>query len=145
MVIAALQSMTGKHASSGSDDGSDRTSRRKELAVLLDVRLGEDDGFAVARALARSCPGAAVLLISNDDYCHRTARWRRAARGGSCSSRSSPSPTWRHAGDATASSLFEISVAGARLDPLAVELVEAALLAQRLARLREVVRERGCQ
>jgi len=74
MVIAALQSMTGKHASSGSDDGSDRTSRRKELAVLLDVRLGEDDGFAVARALARSCPGAAVLLISNDDYCHRTAR-----------------------------------------------------------------------
>jgi DNA-binding NarL/FixJ family response regulator len=40
-------------------------------AVLLDVRLGEDDGFAVARALARVCPGAAVLLVSCDDHRHR--------------------------------------------------------------------------
>jgi response regulator NasT len=37
-------------------------------AVLLDVRLGEDDGFAVARALVRVCPGAAVLLVSCDDH-----------------------------------------------------------------------------
>jgi DNA-binding NarL/FixJ family response regulator len=40
-------------------------------AVLLDVRLGEDDGFVVARALARACPGAAVLLASCDDHRHR--------------------------------------------------------------------------
>jgi len=39
-------------------------------AVLLDVRLGEDDGFAVARALARACPGAAILLVSCDDHRH---------------------------------------------------------------------------
>jgi DNA-binding NarL/FixJ family response regulator len=37
-------------------------------AVLLDVRLGSDDGFAVAQALARACPRAAVLLVSSDDY-----------------------------------------------------------------------------
>jgi DNA-binding NarL/FixJ family response regulator len=35
-------------------------------AVLLDVRLGTEDGFAVARALADACPGAAVLLASCD-------------------------------------------------------------------------------
>jgi DNA-binding NarL/FixJ family response regulator len=38
-------------------------------AVLLDVRLGADDGLAVARALARACPGAAVLLASSEDQC----------------------------------------------------------------------------
>jgi DNA-binding NarL/FixJ family response regulator len=43
-------------------------------AVLLDVRLGEDDGFAVARAQARACPGAAVLLVSCDDHSHETDR-----------------------------------------------------------------------
>jgi DNA-binding NarL/FixJ family response regulator len=36
-------------------------------AVLLDVRLGRDDGFAVARALAGTCPGAAVLLAAYDE------------------------------------------------------------------------------
>ena len=36
-------------------------------AVLLDVRLGADDGFAVARALTRACPGTAVLLTSCED------------------------------------------------------------------------------
>lgn len=40
-------------------------------AVLLDVRLGKDDGFAVARALVRACPGAAVLLVSCDDHRHK--------------------------------------------------------------------------
>ena len=37
-------------------------------AVLLDVRLGTDDGFDVARALAAAKPGTAVLLTSTDDY-----------------------------------------------------------------------------
>jgi DNA-binding NarL/FixJ family response regulator len=37
-------------------------------AVLLDVHLGEDDGFEVAGALERACPRAAVLLVSNCDY-----------------------------------------------------------------------------
>jgi two-component system nitrate/nitrite response regulator NarL len=37
-------------------------------AVLLDVRLGEEDGFEVARELRHACPGAAVLLVSNADY-----------------------------------------------------------------------------
>ena len=38
-------------------------------AVLLDVHLGSDDGFAVAQELARACPRAAVLLVSSEDYC----------------------------------------------------------------------------
>jgi len=43
-------------------------SRLQPDAVLLDVHLGEDDGFAVARALTRACPAAAVLLVSSDDF-----------------------------------------------------------------------------
>jgi len=35
-------------------------------AVLLDVGLGEESGFAVARALTRSHPRLAVLLTSAD-------------------------------------------------------------------------------
>jgi two-component system, NarL family, nitrate/nitrite response regulator NarL len=51
-------------------------------AVLLDVRLGSDDGFAVAQALARACPGAAVLLVSSEDYRHHTERMEASgARG----------------------------------------------------------------
>ena len=40
-------------------------------AVLLDVRLGDDDGFEVCRTLTRARPGLAVLLAStaeHDDY-----------------------------------------------------------------------------
>jgi DNA-binding NarL/FixJ family response regulator len=39
--------------------------------VLLDVRLGDDDGFEVCRGLTRAQPGLAVLLASSaedDDY-----------------------------------------------------------------------------
>ena len=51
----------------------DLGSRLLPDAVLLDVRLGKDDGFAVARTLSRACPGAAVLLVSCDDQRHRGA------------------------------------------------------------------------
>jgi DNA-binding NarL/FixJ family response regulator len=50
----------------------DAATRLQPDAVLLDVRLGEDDGFAVARALARACPGTAVLLVSSEDFGHHT-------------------------------------------------------------------------
>jgi DNA-binding NarL/FixJ family response regulator len=36
-------------------------------AVLLDVRLGAESGFDVARALTRARPGLAVLLVSADE------------------------------------------------------------------------------
>jgi len=36
--------------------------------VLLDVRLGEDDGFDVCRTLTRARPELAVLLASTADY-----------------------------------------------------------------------------
>jgi CheY-like chemotaxis protein len=36
--------------------------------VLLDVRLGEDDGFDVCRKLTRARPGLAVLLTSTTEY-----------------------------------------------------------------------------
>jgi DNA-binding NarL/FixJ family response regulator len=37
-------------------------------AVLLDVCLGDDDGFEVCRRLTRTRPGLAVLLVSTGDY-----------------------------------------------------------------------------
>jgi len=37
-------------------------------AVLLDVRLGDDDGFEVCGALTRAHPEVAVLLASDSDY-----------------------------------------------------------------------------
>jgi len=37
-------------------------------AILLDIRLGDDSGFEVARALGRACPRAAVLLVSSEDF-----------------------------------------------------------------------------
>jgi DNA-binding NarL/FixJ family response regulator len=39
-------------------------------ALLLDVRLGDDDGFEVCGTLTRSHPGLAVLLASDGDYEH---------------------------------------------------------------------------
>src|SRR4051794_13506826 len=40
--------------------------RFRPSAVLLDVCLGEENGFDVARALTRARPGLAVLLVSDD-------------------------------------------------------------------------------
>lgn len=37
-------------------------------AVLLDVRLGDECGFDVASDLRTAAPGAAVLLMSNQDF-----------------------------------------------------------------------------
>ena len=45
-------------------------------AVLLDMRLGDACGFEVACELGRACPGAAVLLVSNQDYGHCRERLR---------------------------------------------------------------------
>jgi len=39
-------------------------------AVLLDVRLGDDDGFDVCARLTRARPELAVLLASTGDYEH---------------------------------------------------------------------------
>jgi two-component system response regulator EvgA len=39
-------------------------------AVLLDVRLGEDDGFALCGTLTRRHPDLAVLLASDGDFEH---------------------------------------------------------------------------
>jgi DNA-binding response OmpR family regulator len=46
--------------------------------VLLDVHLGDDDGFEVARALERTCPRPAVLLVSNCDYAENEYLVRRS-------------------------------------------------------------------
>jgi CheY-like chemotaxis protein len=43
-------------------------------AVLLDVRLGDGDGFEVCRALTRDDPRRAVLLVSADDRREAPAR-----------------------------------------------------------------------
>jgi DNA-binding NarL/FixJ family response regulator len=46
----------------------DAVERFAPEAVLLDVRLGGDDGFEVCRRLTRSRPGLPVLLASTGDY-----------------------------------------------------------------------------
>ena len=46
----------------------DAVERVAPEAVLLDVRLGYDDGFDVCRRLTRARPGIAVLLTSTTDY-----------------------------------------------------------------------------
>jgi len=42
--------------------------RLEPQAVLLDVRLGDEDGFAVCGALTRARPELAVLLASDTAY-----------------------------------------------------------------------------
>lgn len=42
--------------------------RHDPTGVLLDIRLGDDDGFAVCRELTRLHPRLAVLLVSEADY-----------------------------------------------------------------------------
>ena len=41
--------------------------RLQPHAILLDLRLGADDGLAVAQALKAVTPRAAILLVSNAD------------------------------------------------------------------------------
>lgn len=45
----------------------DAVERLAPQAVLLDVRLGDDDGFEVCRRLTRARPGLAVLLASTSE------------------------------------------------------------------------------
>jgi DNA-binding NarL/FixJ family response regulator len=47
----------------------DAAERLAPDAVLLDVRLGDGNGFEVSDALTRASPAHAVLLVSNNDYC----------------------------------------------------------------------------
>jgi DNA-binding NarL/FixJ family response regulator len=44
--------------------------QHEPTAVLLDVRLGEDDGFALCGTLTRRHPELAVLLASDGDFEH---------------------------------------------------------------------------
>jgi DNA-binding NarL/FixJ family response regulator len=46
----------------------DAVERFAPHAVLLDIRLGDDDGFEVCRKLLRARPGLAVLLVSTGEY-----------------------------------------------------------------------------
>ena len=46
----------------------DPVERHQPTAVLLDVRLGDDDGFAVCGELTRLRPDLAVLLVSDAEY-----------------------------------------------------------------------------
>jgi DNA-binding NarL/FixJ family response regulator len=51
-------------------------------AVLIDVRLGDDDGFAVCSALTRRRPGLAILVVSDSDSDDRREQAARCgARG----------------------------------------------------------------
>ena len=51
-------------------------------AMLLDVRLGDEDGFVVCGEVTRLSPDVAVLLASDGDYEHLRERVRSCgARG----------------------------------------------------------------
>jgi DNA-binding NarL/FixJ family response regulator len=51
-------------------------------AVLLDICLGDGNGFDVADTLTQASPGLAVLLVSADDHRHCQALVRECgARG----------------------------------------------------------------
>jgi DNA-binding NarL/FixJ family response regulator len=52
----------------GAAGGLDAARQIAPDAVLLDVRLGDGDGFEVCRAMTRSDPRVAVLLVSADDH-----------------------------------------------------------------------------
>ena len=56
--------------------------RHEPDAVLLEVRLGDDDGFAVCSALTRRRPGLAILVVSDSDSDDRREQAARCgARG----------------------------------------------------------------
>ena len=56
--------------------------RLEPHAVLLDVRLGDEDGFAVCGALTRARPALAVLLASDTAFEHcEESLARSGARG----------------------------------------------------------------
>ena len=56
-------------AEAGSAEGAvDAVERHEPHAVLLDVRLGEDDGLAVCSELTDARPDLAVLLASDAEY-----------------------------------------------------------------------------
>jgi DNA-binding NarL/FixJ family response regulator len=60
----------------------DAAERLAPDAVLLDVCLGEANGFDVACALTQACPELAVVLVSSTDYRHCVALLRDCgARG----------------------------------------------------------------
>jgi DNA-binding NarL/FixJ family response regulator len=60
----------------------DAVDDHEPAAILLDVRLGDDDGFAVCHELTRSHPELAVLLASDGDYEHMEEQVRSCgARG----------------------------------------------------------------
>lgn len=48
----------------------DAVQHHEPTAVLLDVRLGDDDGFAVCGEITRLRPNVAVLLTSDSEYEH---------------------------------------------------------------------------
>ena len=59
----------------------DAVERFTPEAVLLDIHLGDDDGFDVCRRLTRARPGLAVLLASTSDYEHCEDVTSSGARG----------------------------------------------------------------
>jgi DNA-binding NarL/FixJ family response regulator len=54
----------------GAASALDAVERYTPEAVLLDIHLGDDDGFDVCRRLTRARPGLAVLLASTSEYEH---------------------------------------------------------------------------
>jgi len=59
----------------------DAVERHAPQAVLLDVGLGDDDGFEVCDLLTRSRPQLAVLLASAEEHGDRELIARCGARG----------------------------------------------------------------
>jgi len=66
------------------DNGKDAVAATRQSepdVVLVDVRLGEESGYAVAKSLTSTWPGLAVLLMSVDSHASTELAGASGARG----------------------------------------------------------------
>jgi DNA-binding NarL/FixJ family response regulator len=66
------------------DNGNDAvavTTQSEPDVVLIDVRLGEESGYDIAKALTSTWPGLAVLLMSVDSHSSTELAGASGARG----------------------------------------------------------------
>jgi CheY-like chemotaxis protein len=83
-VVRAVLERRGHVVIAEADNGKDAvaaTTQSEPDVVLVDVRLGEESGYDVAKALTSTRPGLAVLLMSVDSHASTELAGASGARG----------------------------------------------------------------
>ena len=83
-VVRAVLERRGHVVIAEADNGNDAvalTTQSEPDVVLIDVRLGEESGYDVAKALTSTRPGLAVLLMSVDSHASTELAGASGARG----------------------------------------------------------------